>query len=361
MKNHLIPIILDKQRPIFLFRDDFLTAEAAPLTSPRTTEPGGELAVIVDTDNDALDIISGSLVFDNFNSQWADPGYWSNSSFARAAGLCFYYQISDVGNGTTGRFGIDSDKASFSLEGFGISTLVVRGLLAGGATTPEIGSLTAPSNYFLVLRSAGNFIIKDNILLWVENSLTTDPVFLSITTFSKNYGLGSTRVSQLPAPWNTDDGIATSTIDGSLAAGNTFAHEADTILEFIATTVPSVGQIEYEFRRQDADNKMRVTIDSAGAIDLDKEVATVVTQLDTDAGPVTDGERIVIIADGTDITVFVDNALALTTAGGVFTSETAGELESLGTGGAVDDHKAFPRTITGANGAVDALNEVVKG
>src|SRR5690606_5532771 len=88
----------------------------------------------------------------------------------------------------------------------------------------------------------------------------------------------------LRAPWNTDYGIATQRLAGARSAGDTFTHEADCLLEFTVTTLPSADQIEMRFRAQDASNYWQVTVDSSGNLDLDEVVGGVVTQRGTAAG-----------------------------------------------------------------------------
>ena len=46
----------------FLFRDDFLTDEAAPLVSPRTAEAGPGIVNLIDTGN-IMDISGGEIVW----------------------------------------------------------------------------------------------------------------------------------------------------------------------------------------------------------------------------------------------------------------------------------------------------------
>ena len=117
------------------------------------------------------------------------------------------------------------------------------------------------------------------------------------------------------------------------------------------------GQIELEFRRQDADNKWRVTIDSSGDIGLDEVVSATPTQHDTSAGVVSNGEVVTVITSGTTIKVYEQNVLRITySSASNFQTETAGELKTLGTGGAVTNNRTFPYTLSGL--ALDSLTEV---
>jgi hypothetical protein len=159
------------------------------------------------------------------------------------------------------------------------------------------------------------------------------------------------RVAQLTAPWNASDyGLATQQLAGARAPGDTFTHEANCLIEFTVATLPGAGtQIELRFRVQDATNYWQVTVDSTGALDLDEVVAGVVTQRGTAAGVIANGDRIVITAVGQTIKVYEANTLRITYATAAnFATETDGELETEGTGGAVTDIVSWPRTLSGA-------------
>src|SRR3989338_7421083 len=67
----------------FLLQDEFTTTASAPLTSPRTAEPGPGTLTITDTTN-KLSILNSKAVF-NLNT-FGDPALWSTTSFTRTAG-----------------------------------------------------------------------------------------------------------------------------------------------------------------------------------------------------------------------------------------------------------------------------------
>ena len=156
-------------------------------------------------------------------------------------------------------------------------------------------------------------------------------------------------LQQLGAPWDTAYGIATQRLAGARSAGDTFTHEADCSIEFTVATLPTAGQVELFFRIQDATNYWQVTVDSTGALDLDEVVAGAATQRGTSAGAITAGERIVINAHSQTIDVFDPGArhIHYTTAAN-FLTETDGELNDEGTGGAVTDIVSWPYALSGA-------------
>src|SRR3990172_2689119 len=84
--------------------DNFNTAEAAPLTSPRTAEPGPGTLTIVDTEN-KLSISGGQLVCAGGNSgiNWtirtsAADNNWRSVCWSPELGLFAAVAISGTGN-----------------------------------------------------------------------------------------------------------------------------------------------------------------------------------------------------------------------------------------------------------------------
>jgi len=66
------------------FLDNFTTDDAAPITTPRTCEPGPGTWTVTQTGND-IDLVSGEAVFSGYVSS-SDPSLVSVSSYARSIG-----------------------------------------------------------------------------------------------------------------------------------------------------------------------------------------------------------------------------------------------------------------------------------
>lgn len=129
---------------------------------------------------------------------------------------------------------------------------------------------------------------------------------------------------------------------GAVAQGVAFTHPADGVIAWTQTAIPSSGFTRVRFRAQDASNHWHVRIDNAGAISLWEQVATVFTVRGSHAGPVLAGERIVVVAEGTTIDVYVNDVLLITYASAVnFATETDGSPYSLGVGGAISDLRTW--------------------
>ncbi len=346
-----------------LFRDDFTTDDPAPITSPRTAEPGPGVLTITDTEN-KLSISGGDLVFAGGKASpaYGDPAFWADDSVTRVPGIAALFEMKWVGSisgySVIGFFGA---KASDNL----------RGGYKQSGTKLQIGNLS--SNYAIVytlvtdteyilgvvLASSGShLIIYDSSWVYLGKwlNITIETLYAGISNYSSNPNVDFLRVSQLPSPWDTDDGIATEVHSGVVAEGVTFTHEADCLIEFEVTTLPSAGNVDVYFRVQDAANVWILRMVSDGRLRLIERVASVGTERAT-ATVLSGGERIVIVADDETITAYYDNTQAWTYASASnFKTETDGEVDSLGTGGAVSDLKAWPRTLSGAaKNALDAV------
>jgi hypothetical protein len=335
-----------------LLRDEFTTDEAAPLASPRTCEPGPGTLTAVQTDGQ-FSIAGGKLEYPvQATPTWGDLSIYG-AALARSAGLAVIADYAHVG-GNEMRFGW-----SAATTGGPNDVHVASG--SGGVIYPvpytvsfavALGARYAVAN---ILRGVGGlFAIKGGIytdwnLLWVNAAAAGNPLYPIIANHSAQATHNYMKVVRLPAPFDSDFGLATTRLAGARAAGDTATHTADCLIEYICTTRPSAGAIDMRFRQQDADNYWQVTIDSTGAITLNEVVAGVATQRGTAAGVVANGHRVVIIANGQTIRGYSNNVLRWTYASAAnFATQTTAKLEGLGTAGAVSDIVTWPRTITGA-------------
>lgn len=345
----------------FLLRDDFLTDASAPLASPRTAEPGPGTLTFVDTASQ-LSIAGGEIVPSAQTAGALDP-LIHMAGYARQAGRVFTARVKRVsafaGNDASPQMGWAT------AAGGGISTYTglifvasSMNILRYSATSTATGIVAASDafyNFHFILRSTGSFVIVGNTLEWVENAGSNATMYPAIAASAASRmpaGVDTFRVLDLPAPFNSDFGLATQRLAGSVAAGTTFTHEANCVIEWTQTTVPSAGETEVFIRVQDASNYWRVMVTSAGTFILYEVVAGTPTSRASAATVVSNGHRIVIVADGTTIRGYSNNVLRWTySSASNFATETDGELDALGTGGAVSDVVAWPRTLSGVAAA----------
>lgn len=355
--------------PVYLLRDLFTTNASAPLTTPHTCEPTGTLTLV---QNDGqFSIVSSKLVFPGQATPVDGDLYLRSSSLARAVGralLCTLRSTSSTASQIypgPGWYITSAVLDGVREHGFNFGT--GGGLRSvNGATSIAVDTWAANTDYLLatVLRSQGAFYFIQGgaygtyILSWVDGARVSTPLFPAVGMWNAAGTLDDLRVTDLPAPFDTDFGIATDRKAGSQAAGTTFVHEANCLIEFTVTTMPTSADILLDFRRQDVNNCWQARVFSNGSFILNEIVAGVTTQrANTGAGFVSAGLRLVIIADGANIKCYINNVLRVTWAtASTFQTMTAGVVRTIDVGGVVSNIVTWPRTLSGA--ALAALQAV---
>ena len=224
----------------FLLRDDFIADDAGPLATPRISLPGPGTLTLVQTDGQ-FSISGGKLAFPAQSTPvMGDQSLWGEV-LTRVAGRA----VIGVVNFSTASYmalGYDSEQSgtvddrAISLSG---GTWSADGAIELGATA----STTTDYKLCIVARSLGGFyFIKggsftDWTLVWVSptGSASVYPVFANYDSAGT---LDTFRILDLPAPFDTDYGLATQRLAGSVAQGTTFVHEANCVIEFVMTTLP---------------------------------------------------------------------------------------------------------------------------
>ena len=343
----------------FLLQDEFTTTASAPLTSPRTAEPGPGTLTITDTTN-KLSILNSKAVF-NLNT-FGDPALWSTTSFTRTAGRA---SISKVVLSTTdmrGQYGFDTNQSggsgggAYLLDNATISILSPSQINVGLFTTQSDAflSIARTSGYIYISRTNGVWSLD-----WVDKAITTTPIYAYVSgpNFRSGFSLDFLRVTDLPAPFTDDYGIATQRLAGARSNGDTFTHEANAVIEFTATAVPTGGVLWMEFRKQSNGNNWVTSINAARDLTLFENVNGTLTQRGSAAAVVQNGHRVVVVADGTTIRGYSNNVLRWTySSASNFSTSTEGTMGITGTGGAVSDIVTWPRTLSGS--AATALDTV---
>lgn len=344
--------------PVFLLRDDFTTTEAAPLASPRTCEPGGGTLTLVQTDGE-FSIANGKLVFPaQTTAAWGDQGFYG-AAVARAAGVALIQSVAWSAFGTNQQW-FWSNAAAIGLAnrvhgmGGNLGITASRGFVPGDVGSGIALATSTTYHVAMVLRNTGclHFIkggaFTNWTLEWVTSTSTTTPLYPALSNYDAAGTLSTLRVLDLPAPFSTDHGLATNRIAGAVSVGATFVHEADCLIEWTQTTLPSTNATRMQLRKQDANNFWRIVCEPTGYLGLQEVVAGIPTIRGAAPGVLANGHRIVVIADGTTIRVYSNNVLRITYASATnFATATSGELELLSTGGAVSDIVAWPRTLSG--------------
>jgi hypothetical protein len=344
----------------FLLRDDFTTAASAPLASPRSAEPGPGTLTLVQTDGQ-FSISSAKLSFPvQTTPAWGDLGF-HGASQSRIAGRAVLATVRVNAINTYAFWGWD-DSSALS-QASTIETFVLNGgnsrlarWTAGSFAPDELFAHAATTDYqsAIILRGAGAYlllkggVLSNWTLVWVSNTGTTTPLYPVFNNFNTVGTLDLFRVLDLAAPFDTDYGLATQRLSGSQSAGQTFTHEANCVLEYVQTTMPSGGGTNsiITFRRQDDNNRWAVGCNETGALFLLEYIAGVQNIRGLVGAVMASGHRVVVVADGSTIRVYTNNVLRITyTSASNFATMTAGKVETLAGSSVVSDIVLWPRQL----------------
>lgn len=344
----------------YLLRDDFTTAEAAPLASPRTAEPGPGTLTLVQNDGQ-FSISGGKLAFPAQTTPAAGDQGFIGAGLSRVAGRALISKINastmaDMFNSVWasansivfGGFGnmaggFYMETASLYVVEFAVGFIVAGGLSA--ATEYSVCTVQRASGHFALIKGG---IYTNWTLLYVGATSNTATVYPAFSNSKAVGTLDTFRVLDLPAPFDDDYGLATDRLSGAVSAGATFTHEADCVIEWTQTTLPSAAGTVVHFRRQDADNNWYIQIQGTDFYLAERVAGSPVTRAQA-LGVMSNGHRIVIVCDGTTIRGYSNNVLRWTYSSATnFAAETNARLDALGTSAVVSDFVTWPRQLTGA-------------
>jgi hypothetical protein len=346
---------------VYLFRDEFATADPAPISDPLPADPGpGEWAYVLD-DNDYLSVAGGSLHVDTSTQlgSWSNPSVVGDTPLSRATGLALVTRITHTSGGAadnyvgflTNPLAIGSYAGKHAMVSRTPTTM--RFYCDDGPIEVSPGTLQRMA---LVLRSVGMFGMTEAGGVWRLHypfaDLADDNLYPVIAvaghvTVVKDWHF--VRVAQLPAPWNSDYGLATERLAGARSDGDTFSHNADCVFEIEVTTAPTTATAIVAFRQQDASNEWRLQINTSGDLKLVELVGGAPTTRGDAAGVVSDGSRVVVVMEDDAIIGYCDDAEVWSYSSAAnFKTETAGALKTVGTGAAFSDLVVYPRFLSGA-------------
>jgi len=300
----------------WLLYDTFQTADAAPITSPRTCEPGpGTLTVT----GNALSIANDRLVIPAPSSTW--EGVSSVGGFTLGAGLAIMGDVYSAGAGSV--FGItftnlsgtsETDASGYSRHRRNFGTYVV------GAPSVTVGTWAAGKYVSVIRGTEGVFFIRDGSLVWVAGTEMTDhasTIYATIGSYNAVSEINSLAVIDLPANGYTDWDADFSTITDSEtnpANGTTYScdvnHHQTMTFTFEATNYARLsgrydGGTSYGYRVRCVSDLSLIVQERQG-----EAVAT----LHTEAGVFADGVvyQIDAVCEGSTLKVYVNNVLKTT-------------------------------------------------
>lgn len=341
-----------RSRPPFIFRDEFTDDRAAGAVNGTKSTDGKATRTVVDTEG-KLSISGGKLVFSGGKGTPVDgdPALWL-SAISRSSGIAGFIKV--IHSSGIANFGFDTNATGLNAEAIQFSTTNLKIISSAQASfTVDAISYGIEYTIMIILRSPGTFyFVKGGgfakwtlVYITVANSSAT--MYPGISNLSGIFSADYLKVAQLPAPFNSDYGLATQRLAGARSAGDAFTHEADCLIELTVTTLSS-DYAALRFRELDTTNNYWwIEIRSDGGITLFEKVSGTNTSRGVaSAGSIANGQRIVVSADGSTIRVFANNVLKITYSSAEnFKTKTTGRISVLGTGGAVSDIVTWPRYL----------------
>lgn len=299
---------------VWLFRDNYTTDDDAPVTSPRTTEPGGEQTTITDTAN-KVSISGGELIFAGGNGV-GDPKEVYATGLARIAGrtLVFGEKFS---NRSDERFRIGwSNAANYPNAQPMLILESVTWLLDGVVlpTTPQVntdyewGEMLLASGLLAFLKVGANWTLQ-----WLNKTDTTTPMYIASgvrAVTANTYRSTHKRAADLP--------VFTPTLDVASPVEQAYTGTADALLEITLTAPGSITEeAGIVFRKLDDNNYWRAYFDTAGAFKLDSVASGTPTNRINVAGVITAGaaRAIRIIMNGSLLDAYTLNGSTWTKRG----------------------------------------------
>jgi hypothetical protein len=337
-----------------IFSDLFTSELAAGSVNGSASEPGPGNRVVVDAEN-KLALSGGALVFSGGKASpaYGDPGF-ARTSEARANGVTYSIKVTLPDANKHQRFGFFAGAAAVDdgeiLHLTNTGTISVRDLLS------QLISTYSATTYYIsiVLRSVGAFyfikggVFTDWSLLWVSETDASATLTPRIVNYNGGGAIDRLSIDNLGAPFDTDYGYASQRLVGARSAGDLITHAANCRLRSTVVTLPSAGAIEYIFRKQDAQNYWLLSIATTGIVTLYEVVNNTPTSRAVGGDPITNGQSLVIIANGQVIQSWLNSVKKIDyTSATNFATATSGALSSLGTGGAVSDLVSWPINPTG--------------
>jgi hypothetical protein len=335
---------------VFLLREEFTTDEDAPITTPRTCEPGPGTLVFLQTDG-TFGISGGSLVVSNQSTPaWNKLGYYGTVK-TRAIGLACIQRVTQANINGRNLFGwLKATTINYNSY-TGINPGYINGLKCGNNIGSSVDfGITLDTNTNIVchiLRSTGAFLIFGSTLGWVDTSgsdVTVYPGYSQGNVANSANTQDWCRVAQLLAPWSTDYGICTNRI-ASASAGDTTTGEGDAIID--ATWTAVTGQTwRLETRRTDADNLWAYDGSQAGStLKVIERNAGSEAERASSSQTWTNGTayREVVIQDGNVLKPYVANVAKTG-----YTSAFNNTATGVRTDKAVTNLVCWPRVLSGA-------------
>lgn len=335
----------------FLLRDEFWTDESAPI-GPRTCEPGPFSLSVTDSGN-TFSIANNQLTVVGSDA-WSDQLITASAALTDNIGMALLMRtiMSAHGISLFGAYyykywypGGDGKMYVYNSSGHSIDVFAV--------------TLNVWYDLIMISRSSGFWAVarehpsRDYVLYWVDDISTGVNFYPYLDIYSGTYFWDSFRQTQLKDPWDGDFGIATF-YNAAPTGAVRISHEADAIIHFTITTMPTADNSYLTFREDGTfanDHLIYFFADGSLVWYLRPAWTTLGSAA---AGTVTAGSIIRVVMDGSSIEVWVNNSLAMSATEATYVTETLGYINAVDNI-VIADFATWPRVLSGA--AMEAIEE----
>lgn len=275
--------------PGYVLRDEFTTDAAAPLTSPRTCEPGPGNLTLIQTDGQQS-ILNGKLVMPAQSSPvWGDQGWRSTNALTRATGLLILVERTPTGtvgdahhvgllSSTTFPTSYNASQIEATLYFSAVSNRLYMINNPAGDIFLDGNSVWSTDNSYqvaIVCRGTGYFFFikggtySDWTLIWLQPFDATANPYVFSSSLAQAATFDYVRVRQLSNSWTTDNGIAL-TAQSTPSSGVSYTGAADAVIHQTVTAPnPLTGEGAILYRYQDASNYWKAYYNSSNQVRLD--------------------------------------------------------------------------------------------
>jgi hypothetical protein len=257
--------------PLFILRDEFITAEAAPIASPRTMEPDGGTLTLVQNDGQ-MSIVDGKLIVPaQTTPNYGDLSAYNSTALAKSTGLAvaLLINIDTVDVGQFGGFKYAASGAFSSWNGmvyrdsYGIQLTDSGGSNRKGLTNEPFYGLVQDESIVIIQQDNKHIMFINGMIATIGLAAAQSTSYSGFANYSNAFKMDYYRVAQLPAPFTSEDGIALHR-DTTPTSGDTVVGSEDGYIVF--TWSAGAGEVlNIRFRRVDDDNCMIVRCDQANS------------------------------------------------------------------------------------------------
>jgi lysophospholipase L1-like esterase len=289
----------------YLLRDEFTTDDAAPLTSPRTCEPGPGSLTAVELDG-SFSIGGGKLLFTAQTTPvFGDQRIFDATAHARADTPAFIFTL-NIDTQAVGKEAVIGWNAAVTgaylthafypnsntiLRTYNTADSRIIGNAAQGIDYKMAVIIRPTKGAFYILQGGAAF--PDPTLIWIDTAGSVTPLYAGLSNSSLTGSLDNFKIYKAPSGWQTDFGPAThyiaAPVDGQLTTST-----PDGMVDLKWT--PAANEtLNIMFRWVDDNNCWIVRCDQAGStIRLYEKAAGVETQRATAAYTWTVGTKFTV-------------------------------------------------------------------